>query len=113
MRSEPSQNIKYKSYNVEGKMYEDFRYIKTLKTTLSWNNVVLATRYKFLCGGILHLPHYTYFYHVNGTISVASLSKAWVCGNLLAVIVASNPTGGKDNSFVSFVCCQAELRASR
>jgi hypothetical protein len=42
---------------------------------------------------------------------VAARSKAWVCGRSPVGIVGSNPTGGKDVSVVSVVCCQVEVSA--
>ena len=42
---------------------------------------------------------------------VAARSKAQVCGTLLAGIAGSNPLGGVDMSFVSVMCCRAEICA--
>jgi hypothetical protein len=43
---------------------------------------------------------------------VAARSKAWVCGEALAGIVVSNPTGGMDVCLVQCLCCQVEVSAT-
>jgi hypothetical protein len=45
-------------------------------------------------------------------VPVAALSKAWVCGRSLAVIVSSNPAGCMNVCLVSVVCCQVEVSAT-
>jgi hypothetical protein len=46
-------------------------------------------------------------------VTVAALSKAWVCGRSPAEIVGSNPTGGMEcRSVVSIVYCQVEVSAT-
>jgi hypothetical protein len=43
---------------------------------------------------------------------IASRSKAWVCGRLLAGIAGLNSAGGMDVCLVNVVCCQAEVSAT-
>jgi hypothetical protein len=48
----------------------------------------------------------------NVTIPVAARSKAKVCGQALAGIVGSSPTGGMDICLVQCLCCQVEVSAT-
>ena len=46
-------------------------------------------------------------------ITVAALSKTWVCGRSLAEIAGSNPAGSTDTCPFLFLCmCQVEVSAS-
>jgi len=81
------------------------------QTFVSGTHNLNYTRWSFLISTwVLNIIGIAYA-HIIDADPVAMLSKAWVCGRLLAGVVGSNPTGDF-LSLVSVVCWQVEVSAT-